>query len=172
VRDAEQELHVDLGGRIAHVWLPSDAVRVFTLDLLGPGLTLFTGPDQAPWEAAAGVASPLPVVVRRLDPTTARALGIRGGGALLARPDGSPAGLWTHGADAVPALRAAVRSVLAGGRVRAIGASTPPDGTARRSAGGARRRPRRRDPRIAAGARGRPNARAVRALHVATDCLD
>ena len=45
VREAAEELHADLGGRIPHVWLPDgDGGRVSTLDLLGPGLTLFTGP--------------------------------------------------------------------------------------------------------------------------------
>ena len=45
VRDAADELHVDLGGRIPHVWVQTDEGRVSTLDLLSPGLTLFTGPE-------------------------------------------------------------------------------------------------------------------------------
>jgi putative polyketide hydroxylase len=116
VRQAAEELHVDLGGRIPHAWLPSGGGgRVSTLDLLGPGLTLLTGPDAAAWEAAAAsVPGPVPVAVRRLEEIPARAMGIRGGGALLARPDGSPTGWWPHGADAAPALHAAVRSALAG----------------------------------------------------------
>jgi putative polyketide hydroxylase len=97
-REAADELHVDLGGRIGHVWVPSDRGRVSTLDLLGPGLTLFTGPDSAPWEAQP-VGGP-PVVVRRLDAISARSIGIRGHGALLVRPDGTPARLWTHDATA------------------------------------------------------------------------
>ena len=62
--DAGQSLHADLAGRIAHVWLPDAVGRVSTLDLLGPALTLFTGPDSADWEAAAarrGQAPPLVV---------------------------------------------------------------------------------------------------------------
>ena len=51
-REVDQELHVDLGGRIPHVWLPPTAGRVSTLDLLGPGLTLFTGPERVTWDAA------------------------------------------------------------------------------------------------------------------------
>lgn len=114
LREAERELRVDLGGRITHVWLPCATRRISTIDMLGSGLTLFTGPQRARWErAAACVAGPLPLVVRSLDAITARAIGIDGGGALLARPDGSPAGYLPHG-SAAPELRAAVRSFLAG----------------------------------------------------------
>jgi putative polyketide hydroxylase len=97
-REAADEVHVDLGGRIPHAWVPSDEGRVSTLDLLTPGLTLFTGPDSAPWETHA-TGGP-PVTVRRLDPISARAIGIRGHNALLVRPDGTPAQLWTHEASA------------------------------------------------------------------------
>jgi 2-polyprenyl-6-methoxyphenol hydroxylase-like FAD-dependent oxidoreductase len=108
-RAPEQELPVDIGGRIAHVW---EDGRVSTLDLLGPGLTLFTGHGGARWSAAAAqLRSRLPLTVRRVAPTTARALGIAGdGGALLARPDGTPASVLAPGATA-PALRAAVAAV-------------------------------------------------------------
>jgi hypothetical protein len=119
-RDAAEELPADLGGRIAHAWLPSPGGRVSTLDLLGPGLTLLTGPDRAAWDAAAaGVPATAPLVTVGLDAVTARALGIRDGGALLARPDGTPAGWWPPGTDAAPALRAAVAAVL-GGSPRAV----------------------------------------------------
>jgi putative polyketide hydroxylase len=97
-RDTADELHVDLGGRIPHVWVDSEQGRVSTLDLLGPGLTLFTGPDPSPPKAQANGGPP--VTVRRLDAVGARAIGIRGRGALLVRPDGTPARLWTHEAAA------------------------------------------------------------------------
>jgi putative polyketide hydroxylase len=97
-REAADEVHVDLGGRMPHVWVHTDAGRVSTLDLLTPGLTLFTGPGSP--AAAAQPAGGPPVVVRRLDAITARAIGIRGHGALLVRPDGTPAQLWTHAASA------------------------------------------------------------------------
>ena len=51
-RPVVDELSVDLGGRIAHAWLPAASGRVSTLDLLGPGWTLFTGPTRAAWDAA------------------------------------------------------------------------------------------------------------------------
>ena len=62
-----------------------------TLDLVSPGLTLFTGPESAAREAEP--AGGPPVTVRRLDVISARALGIRGDGSLLVRPDGAPAQL-------------------------------------------------------------------------------
>jgi hypothetical protein len=115
VREAAEELHADLGGRIAHVWLPSDGRRISTLDLVRPGLTLFTGPADGAWEAAAAaVGGPVPFAVHELSTITARAMGIRGDGALVARPDGTPAGWWPHAAGAAPALRAAVVATLAG----------------------------------------------------------
>ena len=97
-RETADELHVDLGGRIPHVWVNSDEGRVSTLDLLGPGLTLFTGPDSAPWEAQPNGRPP--VTHRPLDAVSARAIGIRDRGALLVRPDGTPAHLWTQAATA------------------------------------------------------------------------
>jgi putative polyketide hydroxylase len=87
VRQAADELHVDLGGRIPHVWVDVEGRRVSTLDLLGPGLTLFTGPDSA----TPGRNGGPPITVRRLDAISARAMGIRGRGGLLVRPDGAGA---------------------------------------------------------------------------------
>jgi 2-polyprenyl-6-methoxyphenol hydroxylase-like FAD-dependent oxidoreductase len=104
----------DLGGRIAHAWLPGAAGRTSTLDLLGEGLTLFTGPACEHWDVAlAGAAHDVPVRLRRLDAVTARALGIRDGGALLARPDGNPVAAWPPGTAAREALPAGIAAATA-----------------------------------------------------------
>jgi putative polyketide hydroxylase len=109
--DVARELHADLGGRVAHAWV---ADGMSTLDLLGPGLTLLTGPDATAWEAAAASLSQSPpVVVHPLDVVSARALGIVGEGAVLARPDGVPAAAWSRSGEAVSALRAAVDAYTA-----------------------------------------------------------
>ncbi|WP_281426185.1 FAD-dependent monooxygenase [Miltoncostaea oceani] len=90
-RDPADELHIDLGGRIAHVWVPTGGGRRSTLDLLTDGLTLFCGPGGPPRGSCPTEPRPVPPVVeRRLPLAAARALGIRPGGALLARPDGRP----------------------------------------------------------------------------------
>lgn len=100
-RPIDEVLHVDLGGRIKHLWA---APGVSTLDLLGPGLTVFTGPDGA----MGPVESRVPLRVRTLDDLTAAALGIRDGGSLVVRPDGQP----FVTAAAAAALRPAIRPKL------------------------------------------------------------
>jgi putative polyketide hydroxylase len=91
-RDVIDEIHIDLGGRIAHLWVEAERGRVSTLDLVGDGLTLFTGPDgETVGEAPASADGSAPVTVRALPAMTARALGVAPGGSLLVRPSGVPA---------------------------------------------------------------------------------
>ncbi|HET6868867.1 MAG TPA: FAD-dependent monooxygenase [Solirubrobacteraceae bacterium] len=117
-RATGEELRVDLGGRIDHHWLMTGNGRESTLDLIGPGLTLFTGPLDAGWrEAAARHSDRPPILVRRLDEITARAMRIHVGGALLVRPDGVPTGWWTGNVEPGPALAAAVADVGAAQRI-------------------------------------------------------
>ncbi|MFC5137833.1 FAD-dependent monooxygenase [Actinomycetospora rhizophila] len=91
-RDVAAELAVDLGARLPHVALPDGRS---TLDLLGPGWTVLAGPagDGPARALAAERAGTAPVVVHALDALSARALGLAPDAALLARPDGVPAGL-------------------------------------------------------------------------------
>jgi putative polyketide hydroxylase len=115
-RPVAAELRADLGGRIAHLWLPGEEDAMSTLDLLGRGLTLLTGPRGVAWRGAAtSVRWRTPVTVRELDELTARALGIVGRGALLVRPDGVSAALWADDGAAARALDGAVAAVTAGG---------------------------------------------------------
>ena len=113
-RRVEDELLVDLGGRLPHAWLPSAGLPVSTIDLLGLGATLLTGPAGEAWAAAAdGLPGPMPITVRRIDAISARAVGVYGDGALLARPDGVPVAVWPSSARAAVELATAVASLAA-----------------------------------------------------------
>jgi len=114
-RGVDQELHVDLGARIPHLWCATPAGRLSTIDLVGAGLTLFLGPAGERWRAAAAsLPTVVPWAVHRLDAVTARGLGIGPRGALLARPDGAPAGAWPCDTDAELSLRTAVAALTTG----------------------------------------------------------
>ena len=108
-RPPGEELRVDLAGRIGHHWITVAGRRRSTLDLLGPGLTLVTGPNAGAWKGAARVLDGAPpLTLRTVDEITARALGIRSAGALLVRPDGFPAESWSGDAGAGSALQRAI----------------------------------------------------------------
>lgn len=97
------ELQVDLGGRVPHVWVGERS----TVDLLGPGLTAFVGPD-----ASAPVTSPgPPVEIVRLDAMGARFLGLGVRDSLLVRPDGVAVGTML-GYEAVRSRRTSAQEVL------------------------------------------------------------
>ena len=107
------ETNVDRGGRIAHHWLGPTGGRS-TLDLVGPGMTLFTGPDGGSWNRATGaIGAAPPIAVHELDPVSARALGITGDGALVVRPDGVVVAAWPDGVGAAARLQDAVTAVSA-----------------------------------------------------------
>ena len=86
-------LNADIGGRIAHVWVPRGGSVVSTLDLLDDGLTLLVGPD---WDGSVPDHDPgsPPMTVERLDAIAARGLGLTTAGSVLTRPDGYPVALW------------------------------------------------------------------------------
>jgi putative polyketide hydroxylase len=102
------ELHAQPGTRVPHAWVDRAGQRVSTLDLLGPGFTLFTGPSGAPWAAAADAVSAalnIPIAVRSIgadgeirdsDGQWAHLTGLSADDALLVRPDGFVA--WRSGA--------------------------------------------------------------------------
>nr|WP_296065007.1 FAD-dependent monooxygenase [uncultured Actinoplanes sp.] len=105
----------DLGGRLPHRWQPRTGRS--TLDLLGPGLTVLTGPDGAAWRAAADRCdggTDLPIAVHRVDDVAA--FGIGPDGAVLVRPDGRITERWdTAPLDVAGVLRDGLLSA-AGGR--------------------------------------------------------
>jgi putative polyketide hydroxylase len=102
----------DLNGRLAHHWIRTPGHPVSTLDIVGDGLTMFTGPGDPRWkEAKAHYPGPVPVKAHALDTGTADALQLEPGGAMLVRPDGREAGRWPgYGAW----LRSSRPSLLAG----------------------------------------------------------
>ncbi|HWM72143.1 MAG TPA: FAD-dependent monooxygenase [Nocardioides sp.] len=112
-RDASTELAVDLGGRIRHVWV--EPGELSTLDLLGPGLTLFVDATNRSWaDAVNGLWPRVPVSLVALEPVVARSLGVGAYGAVLVRPDGMPVASWSSSQGAASHLAAAVDGLLAG----------------------------------------------------------
>lgn len=109
MRDMYEELSLEQAGRLRHLWL-DDKGKVSSLDLVGPGLTLFLGPE------AEGFAGRLPesVQVHRTEPLIARQLGIAAQGGLLVRPDGVPLAAWRR------ELPAWADRILSGGDLASI----------------------------------------------------
>lgn len=73
------------GHRLPHLWTRSDGREISTLDLVGTGFTLLTGPDGALWRQA--VSRDVPVLTHVGDADIAIACGIEADGAVLVRPD-------------------------------------------------------------------------------------
>ena len=94
------ELRAQPGTRVPHVWVQRAGCPVSTLDLLGPGFTLFIGSSGADWAASAEAVSAklsVPISVcsigtesetRDSDGQWAQLTGVRPDDALLVRPDG------------------------------------------------------------------------------------
>ena len=102
------ELGGQPGTRLPHAWVQRAGHRLSTLDLVGPGFTLFTGSSGAAWaNAAAAVSATLGVPIdvhsisadgeiRDIEGRWARLSGLSPDEALLVRPDGFVA--WRTGA--------------------------------------------------------------------------
>jgi putative polyketide hydroxylase len=105
-----EALAEDLDGRLAHAWLRRGDRRVSTLDLLGPGLTLLTGPDGRAWaDAATATRTAFPLDVHVLDGPAAGLLGVGTDGAVLVRPDARVVARWAAAGDPQADLDAALR---------------------------------------------------------------
>ena len=103
-QETGQALAWDLGGRLPHHWLANGKERTSTVDLIGNGLTLLSGPSDPRWgRFAVSMPSTVPIDVHVVDADTAKALSLPAAGALLARPDGRELRRWT-GLDAAAAM--------------------------------------------------------------------
>jgi putative polyketide hydroxylase len=87
-KQADEALAWDLNGRLPHYRLDQDGTTASTLDLLGHGLTVLTGPGEVGRRGALPFATSAPVTMHTLDALTAGALEVPPRGALLLRPDG------------------------------------------------------------------------------------
>ena len=89
-RSTLDEVHIDLRGRMSHHWVRGAGDRVSTLDLIGPGVTIFAGPRPTEERVTSTTEQGPTVTVRHVDELTARAMGIAAHGSLAVRPDGLP----------------------------------------------------------------------------------
>ena len=103
MQETGQALAWDLNGRLPHHWLASGKERTSTIDLIGDGLTLLSGPSDPRWgRFAESMPWAVPIDVHVVDADTADALSLPPAGALLARPDGRELRRWA-GVDAAAA---------------------------------------------------------------------
>lgn len=95
-RDGAAALAEDLNQRLPHAWLAGGTGHPrSTLDLLGPGLTLLTGPATDPWTDAAATLDPsFPLEAHPVDLPAAHTVGIGPAGAALVRPDAQVITCW------------------------------------------------------------------------------
>lgn len=116
-----REAGAHLGGRLPHLWVDRGGERISTLDVIGKGMVLLTGPDGHDWLRAAealgddldGYAIGPDGELRAETDAFAAAFAMPGDGALLVRPDGTIA--WrADSADtgAAAMLRAALDGAL------------------------------------------------------------
>ena len=103
-----EELRAQPGTRVPHAWVQRAGRRVSTLDLVGPGFTLFTGSSGTPWVMAADAVSAtlhlridVHVIssdgeIRDIEGRWAHLTDLSPDEALLVRPDGFVA--WRTGA--------------------------------------------------------------------------
>jgi 2-polyprenyl-6-methoxyphenol hydroxylase-like FAD-dependent oxidoreductase len=109
------------GARLPHAWLRAGTGRLSTHDLVGPGLTLFTGPQGQAWIDAvegcrAGAPMPLQghVIGAELDSADGAfcdRFGLGADGAVLVRPDGHIA--WRREAGSVSDHAEALAAAIA-----------------------------------------------------------
>jgi putative polyketide hydroxylase len=111
-RDRADAFADDLAGRLPHVWQHQAGGRLSTLDLLGPGLTLLTGPPGTRWhDLAAGLAISMPLTVHGVDTVAVAAFDIGADGAVLVRPDGRLVRRWPSTVESGDELSVAAAAI-------------------------------------------------------------
>lgn len=94
-RDANDALPWDLNDRLPHRWIATGSTSISTLDLVGPGLTLFAGPDDPRWtQSASAFGSRVPCTARILRADDAQALHIKPRGSKVVGPDAREIARW------------------------------------------------------------------------------
>lgn len=121
------------GARMPHAWLEGPDGVISTLDLVGTGLTLITGPGGNAWQAAASIVTtevPFPVEAYVVgadidsgDGVFCERFGLGSDGAVLVRPDGHIA--WRREAGLVTDHVAALRDAVALATGRQAGEALP-----------------------------------------------